>query len=137
MTDAAVVRVEAMSPALVIRASVEFASACRPVSGQECFGSAATAWQVESASGAGLAGAAGFLGLVALDEGLLERHGYVGLLGQERSRPVQPGTGVSEPGISGDSNNGSDNGSDNDGSKGANGTKPMNPWDFRTSSPPG
>lgn len=127
MTDAAVVRVQAMNPAPVTRASAEFASACRPVSGQECFGSAATVWQVESVSGTGLAGAAGFLGLVALGEGLLERHGYVGLLGQERP---QPGSGST-----GDGNDISQR--DDDSSKGDNGSKPMNPWDFRTSSPPG
>jgi len=141
MTDAVVVRVQAMSPAPVFRASEEFASACRPVSGQECFGSAAADWRVESVSGAGLPGAAGFLGLVALGEGLLERHGYAGLLGQERPRSVfQPvpapltglglpitGSGISERGVY----------SDNDSSKGDNGTKPMTPWDFRTSSPPG
>jgi hypothetical protein len=156
MTDAAVVRVQAMNPAPVFRASAEFASACRPVSGQECFGSAAAAWQVESASGAVLAGAAGFLGLIALGEGLLERHGYVGLLGQERPRPVfqpvpvsltelglnlglglgdeQPGngSGISERGVYSDNDS-----SDNDSSKGDNGTKPMTLWDFRTSSPPG
>lgn len=146
MTDAVVVRVQAISPAPVFRASEEFASACRAVSGQECFGSTSATWQVESASGAGLAGAAGFLGLVALGEGLLERHGYAGLLGQERPRPVfQPvpapltglglpntGSGISERGIS-------ERGvySDNDSSKGDNGSKPMTPWDFRTSSPPG
>src|SRR5882762_7252812 len=88
MTDAVVVRVQAISPAPVFRASEEFASACRLVAGQERFGSAAAAWQVESVSGAGLAGAPGFLGLVALGEGLLERHGYVSQLGQERPRPV-------------------------------------------------
>ena len=150
MTDAVVVRVQAMSPAPVFRASEEFASACRPVSGQECFGSAAAAWQVGSVSGAGLAGAAGFLGLIALGEGLLERHGYVGLLGQERPRPVfQPvpapltgrglvGLGDEQPGSG--SSNGNGNGisdGDIDSSKGDNGTKPMTPWDFRTSSPPG
>src|SRR5947209_6996456 len=87
MTDVAVVRVQAISPAPVFRASAEFASACRQGSGQECFGWTAAAWQVESVSGTGLAGAAGFLGLVALGEGLLERHGYVGQPGQERPRP--------------------------------------------------
>jgi hypothetical protein len=165
MTDAAVVRVQAMNPAPVFRASAEFASACRPVSGQECFGSAAAAWQVESASGAVLAGAAGFLGLIALGEGLLERHGYVGLLGQERPRPVfqpvpasltelglelglnlglglgdeQPGngSGISERGVYSDNDSSDNDSSDNDSSKGDNGTKPMTLWDFRTSSPPG
>ena len=138
MTDAAVVRVQAMSPAPVTRASAEFASACRPVSGQECFGSAATAWHVESVSGAVLAGAAGFLGLVALGEGLLERQGYAGLLGHERPRPVfqpvddQPGNGngISERGVYSDNDS-------SDSSKGDNGTKPMTLWDFRTCSPPG
>ena len=149
MTDVAVVRVQAMTPAPVFRASGEFASpVCRLASGQECSGSAAAAWQVESVSGAGLAGAAGFLGLVALGEGLLERYGYAGRRGQERPRPViQPvpaslagtvlvlgdeqaptgGDGISERGIH----------SDNDSSKGGNGSKPMTPWDFRTSGPPG
>ena len=151
MTDAVAVRVQAMSPAPVLRASAEFASACRPVSGQECFGSAAAAWQVESVSGAGLAGAAGVLGLVALGEGLLERHGYaglLGLLGQERPRPVfQPVPAPLTGRVLGDEQRpGSGTGSgtgigisehDDDSSKGDNGTKPMTPWDFRTSSPPG
>jgi hypothetical protein len=155
MTDAVVVRVQAINPVPVFRASTEFASACRLGSGQECFGPATAAWQVESVSGTGLAGAAGFLGLVALGEGLLERHGYASQLGQERPRSVvQPvpasltgrvlglggeqepgtgnGTGVSERGIYSDNDS-----SDNDSSKGDNGSKPMNPWDFRTSSPPG
>jgi len=112
------VDVQAMTPAPAFRASVGFAAVCRPVSGQECFGSAAAVWQVESVSGTGLAGAAGVLGLAALGEGLLERHGYVGRQGQERPRPV-----ISER--------------DYDSSKGDNGTKPVNPWDFRTSAPPG
>lgn len=140
MTDAAaVVRVEAITPAPVLRASVEFVSACRAVSGQECFGSGAAAWQVESVSGTGLAGATALLGLVALGEGLLERHGYVGQLGQERPQQTsQPGGagnsaggGIAESGIY------SDNDGSTDSSKGDNGSKPMTPWDFRTSSPPG
>lgn len=144
-TDVVVNDVQTMNPAPVFRAP-EFASACRLVSGQECFGSAAAAWQVESVSGAGLAGAARFLGLVALGEGLLERHGYVGQLGQERPRPAFPpvpapltgrvqgdpqalnGSGIDGSGISE---------RDYDSSKGDNGSKPMTPWDFRTSSPPG
>ena len=149
MTDVVVDDVQAMTPAPVYRAFEEFAAACRLVSGQECFGSAAAGWQVESVSGTGLAGAAGFLGLVALGEGLLERHGYVGQLGQERPRPAfQPvpapltgrvlqdpqapnGGGIDGSGISERDNDG------NDSSKGDNGSKPMSPRDFRTSSPPG
>ncbi|WP_194906877.1 hypothetical protein [Catenulispora rubra] len=149
MTDVVVDDVQAMTPAPVYRAFEEFAAACRLVSGQECFGSAAAVWQVESVSGTGLAGAAGFLGLIALGEGLLERHGYVGQLGQERPRPVfQPvpapltgrvlgdlqapnGSGVDGSGISERDYDG------NDSSKGDNGSKPVSPWDFRTSSPPG
>jgi hypothetical protein len=134
VTGIAVHGVQALTPAPVFRASDDFASACRLVSGQECFGSAAAVWQAESVSGAVVAGAAGVLGLVALGEGLLARHGYVGQAGQERPRPVfQPvldgelapngGSGISER--------------DYDSSKGDNGTKPMNPWDFRTSAPPG
>jgi hypothetical protein len=149
MTDVVVDDVQAMTPAPVYRAFEEFAAACRLVSGQECFGSAAAVWQVESVSGTGLAGAAGFLGLVALGEGLLERHGYVGQLGQERPRPAfQPapasltgrvlqdpqalnGSGTDGSGISERDNDG------NDSSKGDNGSKPMSHRDFRTSSPPG
>jgi hypothetical protein len=145
MTDVVVDGRVAMTPAPVFRASDDFAAACRLVRGQECFASAAAAWQVESVSGAGLAGAAGFLGLLALGEGLLERHGYVGQLGQERSRPVfQPAPAPLTGRIQGDGQpqnggNGSDSGiySDNDGSKRDNGSKPMTPWDFRTCSPPG
>jgi hypothetical protein len=140
MTGVAAVHVQGMTPAPVFRASEDFAAACRLVSGQECFGSAAAVWQVESVSGAGLAGAAAFLGLVALGEGLLEQHGYVGQRGQERPalgsglgsgpelglvdpRPQNDGSGISER--------------DDDSSKGDNGSKPMTPWDFRTCSPPG
>jgi hypothetical protein len=138
--------VQAMFPAPVFRAPEISASACRLVSGQECFGSASAAWQVDSVSGVGVAGAADLLGLVALGEGLLA-HGYAGELGQERPRPVivsapvtgriqgagQPldgGRGVSE-------RDGDNDSSKRDGNKGDNGTKPVNPWDFRTSSPPG
>jgi hypothetical protein len=143
MTNVAVDDVQAMTPAPVFRAHAGFAAACRPVSGQECFGSAAAS-VVESVSGAVVAGAAGLLGLLALGEGLLARHGYANELGQERPRPVsQPvltdervwidGRGV-PGGISGiDSSTDSTDGS----SKGDNGGKPMTPWDFRTSSPPG
>jgi len=146
MTGIAVDGRVALTPAPVSRASEVFAADCRLVSGQECFGSAAAAWQVESVSGTGLAGAAGFLGLVALGEGLLERHGYVGQLGQERPRPVfqqvlVPATGR----ITADEqapNDGSgiserDYDSSNASSRGDNGSKPMTPWDFRTSGPPG
>ncbi|MEZ0106906.1 hypothetical protein ABH920_000897 [Catenulispora sp. EB89] len=149
MTDVVVDDVQAMTPAPVYRAFEEFAAACRLVSGQECFGSAAAVWQVESVSGTGLAGAAGFLGLVALGEGLLERHGYVGQLGQERPRPAfQPapapltgrvledpqapnGSGIDGSGTSERDYDG------NDSSKGDNGSKPVSHRDFRTSSPPG
>jgi hypothetical protein len=149
MTGNAVDNRVAMTPAPVYRALEVLAADCRRVSGQECSGSAAAAWQVESVSGTGVAGAAGFLGLVALGEGLLEQHGYVGQLGQERSRPVfqqvpapvtgriladeqapNDGSGISEH----DSN---DDSSNDDSSKGDNGGKPMTPWDFRTSGPPG
>jgi len=146
MTDVVVDDVQAMTPAPVYRAFEEFAAACRLVSGQECFGSAAAVWQVESVSGTGLAGAARLLGLLALGEGLLERHGYVGQLGQERPRPVfqqvlVPATGR----ITADEqapNDGSgiserDYDSSNASSRGDNGSKPMTPWDFRTSGPPG
>jgi len=131
--------VQAMTPAPVFRASENTAAACRSVSGQECFGVGATAQWVESVSGTGLAGAAGVLGLVTLGEGLLARHGYATELGQERPRPVTQRTGqpvlaqpdgVSTSGISTDDGN-------DDNSKGDNGSKPMSPWDFRTSSPPG
>jgi len=151
MTDVVVDDVQAMTPAPVYRAFEEFAAACRLVSGQECFGSAAAVWQVESVSGTGLAGAARFLGLIALGEGLLERHGYVGQLGQERPRPVflsapapltgrvqgdpqTPNTGGVDG--SGISERDYDGGNDSS-SKGDNGSKPVSPWDFRTSSPPG
>ena len=146
MTDVAVDGRSVLTPAPVFRASEEFAAVCRPVRGQECSGSAAAAWQVESVYGAGLAGAARVLGLVVLGEGLLERHGYVGLLGQERPRPVfQPAPapltgrvqGDGQPRTGGDGSTDSGINSDNDGSKSANGTKPMTPWDFRTCSPPG
>ena len=136
MTDVVVDDVQAMSPAPVFRALQGSAAACRLVSGQERFGSAAAVPQVQSVqsvqsvSGAVLAGAAGFLGLVALGEGLLERHGYVGLLGQERPRPVIAGGGSSASGSDGDDSDG------NDSDKRDNGTKPMTPWGFRTSSPP-
>jgi hypothetical protein len=129
MTGIAAVHVQATNPALVLRASEDFAVACPVVFGQECFGSAAAVWQVESVSGVGLAGAAASLGLVALGEAavLLEQHGYVGRLGQERpqidGRPQNDGSGTSER--------------DYDSSKGDNGSKPMTLWDFRTSSPPG
>ncbi|ACU76620.1 hypothetical protein Caci_7796 [Catenulispora acidiphila DSM 44928] len=145
MTGTAVDNRVAMTPAPVYRALEAFAADCRRVSGQECFGSAAAAWQVESVSGTGLAGAAGFLGLVALGEGLLERHGYVGQLGQERPRPVfqlvpAPGTGRiladEQAPIDGSGTSERDDDS-NDSSKGDNGSKPMTPWDFRTSGPPG
>lgn len=149
MTDVAVDGRSVLTPAPVFRASEEFAAACRLVRGQECSGSAAAAWQVESVSGAGLAGAARVLGLVVLGEGLLERHGYVGLLGQERPRPVfQPAPapltgrvqGDGQPRTGGEGTFDSGIYSDNDSSKSsksANGTKPMTPWDFRTCSPPG
>ena len=133
----------AMTPAPVFRALEVFAADRRLVSGQECFGSAAAAWQVESVSGTGLAGAAGFLGLVALGEGLLEWHGYVGQGGQERPRPVfqqvlVPATGrilADEQAPNGGS--GISERDYDDSSKGDNGGKPMTPWDFRTSGPPG
>ena len=120
--------VQAMSPAPVFRA-FEAVSAFRLVSGQECSGSAAAAWQMESVSGVGLAGAADLLGLIALGEGLLA-HGYAG------EQPLDGGSSVSEQ--DGDNNSSKrDDSSKRDGDKGDNGTKPVNPWDFRTSSPPG
>lgn len=140
--------VQAMFPAPVFRASEISASACRLVSGQECSGSAAAAWRVDSVSGVGLAGAADLLGLVALGEGLLA-HGYAGELGQERPRPVTmpvlaPQTGriqgAGQPldgGRSVSERDGDNGSSKRDGNKGDNGTKPVTPWDFRTSSPPG
>jgi hypothetical protein len=150
MTDVVVDDMQAMTPAPVFRAFEEFAAACRLVSGQESSGSAAAVWQVESVSGTGLAGAARFLGLVALGEGLLERHGYVGQLGQERPRPVfqsalapltgriqddqqapNDGSGIDGSGTSEHDYDG------NDSSKGDDGSKPVRPWDFRSSSPPG
>jgi hypothetical protein len=155
MTDVVVDDVQAMSPAPVFRALQGAAAACRLVSGQECFGPATAVRQaqsVQSVSGAVLAGAAGFLGLVALGEGLLERHGYVGLLGQERPRPVfsEPVqaqlSGRDQAGEQGDEQAQSDGSgiagdsyaSDgNDSNKRDNGSKPMTPWGFRTSSPPG
>ena len=142
MTGSTVDHRVAMTPAPVYRASEVFASEGRLVSGQECFGSVAAAWQVESVSGTGLAGAAGFLGLLALGEGLLERHGYVGQLGQERPRPVfqpvlAPATGrILADGLAPNDGSGISK-RDYDSSKGDNGTKPMTPWDFRSSSPPG
>lgn len=147
MSGVAVDSMQTMFPVPVFRALETSASACRLVSGQECFGSAPAAWQVDSVSGAGLAGAQDLLGLVALGEGLLARHGYAGELGQERPRPViQPvpapltgriqGAGQPLDG-SGVSERDGDDDSKRDGGKGGNGTKPVTPWDFRTSSPPG
>lgn len=153
MSGVAVDSVQAMFPAPVFRALETSASVCRLVAGQECFGSAAAAWQVDSVSGTGLAGAADLLGLLALGEGLSARHGYAGELGQERPRPViqpvpapltgriqgagQPLDGSGVSGRDGDNSSKRD-GNKGDGSKGDNGTKPVTtPWDFRTSSPPG
>ena len=106
------------------------------MSGQECFGSAATAWQVESVSisGAGLAGAAGFLGLVPWMKACWS--GMAMSVCRDKSVRARSSPARASPSLASPRSD-SDNGSDNDGSKGANGTKPMNPWDFRTSSPPG
>jgi hypothetical protein len=141
MTNVAVDGVQAMIPAPVFRAFGGFAAACRPVSGQECSGSAAIAWRVESVSGAVVTGAAGRLGLVASGDGLLARHGYAAQLGQERPRPVFRPVG-SQDRIQGDEQawtHGSGISENTDGSsnKRDNGSKPMSPRDFRTSSPPG
>jgi hypothetical protein len=157
MTDV-VVDVQALTPAPVFRALSGSAAACRPVSGQECSGFAAPASQVESVSGAVLARAAGLLGLVALGEGLLARHGYAAQRGQERPRPVSlqvlvrsqerflgaEQVRIDGGGVSGGTGTGTGNTNGSNGingttssSKGDNGTEPMSPWDFRTSSPPG
>lgn len=154
MTGIAAVRVQETTPAQVFRASEDFAAACRLVSGQECFGSAAAVWQVESVSGAGLAGAAATLGLIALGAGLLERHGYVRQQGQEALVPAtglgldrnlglgwnlgrgrNSGLGLGDERPQNDGSGISER--DYDSSKGDNGSKPMTLWDFRTSSPPG
>ncbi|WP_194922468.1 hypothetical protein [Catenulispora pinisilvae] len=138
MTDVVVEGVQAVIPAPIFRGSGSSASAHRLVSGQECFGSAFAASQVESVSGTGLAGAAGFLGLIALGAGLLERHGYVGSQGQERPRPVtQPVLAQAQLSGGSDRDDDGNDSSGDDSSKGDNGSKPMTPWDFRTSGPPG
>jgi hypothetical protein len=148
MTGVVVNGVQAMTPAPVFRASETSAPACRLVVGQEC--SAAAAWQLDSVSGVGLAGAADLLGLVVLGEALLRRHGYVGELGQERPSAVfqqqAPAlmtdriqdAGQPEGGTRSISERDDDSTKrDGNGDEGASGSKPVSPWDFRTSSPPG
>ncbi|GAA2003841.1 hypothetical protein [Catenulispora subtropica] len=140
-TTTVVYGVQANSPAPLFRViGGAVVSSCRPVSGQECFGFSGSVSRVESVSGAIVAGAAQALGL----------RGYVGeqVRQSERAhvRPVQ-GEAPAQlvrggrrevllAQVDGDGNgNGSFNGSDSD--NGTNGTKPMTPWGYRTSSPPG
>jgi len=146
-----VVGVQAMTVAPVSRAFTGIVlSSCRPVSGQECFGPAVAASRVESVSGAVIPAAAASLGLVALGGALVAQHGYADgaqlRRAWEQARPVERQEQVQEQEqaqIQGQAQNDlvQADGDGNDGTfssiDSTNGTKPMTPWDFRTSSPPG
>lgn len=122
--------VQANSPAPLFRVvGGSVVASCRPVAGlveQACSGFASGS-QVESVAGAAPAGAAQALGL----------RGYAGLARlvqqarTDRRQVLLAQVDGEHDGIF------SDNGSDNDGTDGSNGSKPMTPWGYRTSSPPG
>ena len=140
----AVFGVQTMTVAPVSRAHTGIAlSSYRPVSGQECFGSAVVVSPVESVSGACLPAAVASLGLVALGaadaDALLGLCGYAG--GEHLRRGPEQAWLIERQGR----NQVLEAQDGNDGTFSAtesmidstNGSKPMNPWDFRTSSPPG
>lgn len=141
-------RVQANSPAPLFRVvGGAVVSSYRPVTGQQCCGFGGAVTQVDSVSGQEPAGAAAVLGLRAYGPVQVQQTEQVQLVQQaERARlrlvgDAQPGaeallarvhrfdgtTTGTATGMS--SSNGSENGS--------NGSKPMTPWGYRTSSPPG
>jgi hypothetical protein len=140
--------VQANSPAPLFRVVGGTAvSSCRPVSGQLCLGFGGTVAQVESVSGQILAGAAAVLGLHAygveqvLRTESAEQAERIQQAGPAQLLPVQRGrrevllarTHRFAGGSNGISSSNGSNGSDN----GTTGSKPMTPWGYRSSSPPG
>jgi hypothetical protein len=117
-------------------------SSYRPVAGQECFGFRTAASQVASVSGANVAGAAPVLNLRGY-AGSIERAGLTGLTGlthERRPEQVQQVQRVADGGRGVLLARADGSGSSTDGRNGTTSitsTKPMYPWDLRTSSPPG
>lgn len=119
-------------------------SSYRPVTGQQCCGFGGAVSQVNSVSGVELAGAAAVLGLRAYGPAQAERvqqTEQVQLVQQSERAQLrlaedpQPGALLAQVHLFDGTTTGisSDNGSEN----GTNGSKPMTPWGYRTSSPPG
>jgi hypothetical protein len=112
-------------------------SSCRPVAGQECLGFGTAASRVESGSGANAAGAAPARNLGGY-AGSAEQPVLTGLVHGRRPEQVQQvqqaADGRREVVLA--QVDGSDTGT-NGTTRSITSTKPMNPWDLRTSSPPG
>ncbi|NUR30536.1 MAG: hypothetical protein HOV83_32565 [Catenulispora sp.] len=137
--------VQAYNPAPLFRVvGGAVVSSYRPVTGQQCCGFGGAVSQVDSVSGLELAGAAAVLGLRAYGPAQAERvrrTEQVQLVQQaERAQlwpagDPQPGALLAQVHLSDGTTTGisGDNGSEN----GTNGSKPMTPWGYRTSSPPG
>jgi hypothetical protein len=137
--------VQANSPAPLFRAVGGTAvSSSRPVSEQLCLGFGGAVAQVESVSGQILAGATAVLGLHAygVEQVLraesaerIEQAGPAQLLPAQRGRRevLLARTHRFAGGSNGISSSNGSNGSDN----GTTGSKPMTPWGYRSSSPPG
>lgn len=128
--------VQANSPAPLFRVGGSVVASCRPVAGLlgQASGFAASGSQVQSVAGVAPAGAAQALGL----------RGYAGLvrLAEQAVRLVEQARTdrrqVLLAQIDGEHDGiFSSNGSDNGNTDGSSGSKPMTPWGYRTSSPPG